>query len=169
MQFSIGDKVLFKRENLKGRVVKINSHYKLTVLSKDGFEINVSVKDLVKIEEGTDKADSYGEVLYPKDISSGVIKSRIKKHRSQNVLKVDLHIELLTSNYHHMDNFEIMQIQLNECSRNIEIALNSKITKIEIVHGIGEGTLRHEVHKILRNYNLRFYVTTDGGATEVFL
>ena len=68
-----------------------------------------------------------------------------------------------------MDNFEIMQIRLNECSRNIEIALNSKITKIEIIHGIGEGTLRHEVHKILRNYNLRFYITTDGGATEVFL
>ena len=64
MDFKIGDKVLFKNENLKGDVVKINSNYKLTVLSSDGFELNVAVKDLVKIEKGTDKATSYGEYTY---------------------------------------------------------------------------------------------------------
>ena len=43
------------------------------------------------------------------------------------------------------------------------------MNRIEIIHGIGEGVLRDEVHNILRNYNLRFYLTKDGGATEVYL
>ena len=168
MQFSVGDKILFKKENIQGEVVKINSLYKVTVLSKDGFEMNVSVKDLVKIEQGTEKATSYGAYFYSKESDSQVIKSQ-KQQRSQSVLKVDLHIELLTSNHQYMDSFEIVQVQLNECHNKIEKALNSKITKIEIIHGIGEGILKDEVHAILRNYNLRFYLTKDGGTTEVYL
>ena len=79
MDFKIGDKVLFKNENLKGEVVKMNSNYKLTVLSSDGFELNIAVKDLVKIEQGTDKATSYGENFYTKDV---VVKSsKIQKKK----------------------------------------------------------------------------------------
>ena len=68
-----------------------------------------------------------------------------------------------------MDNFEIVQIQLNECHKKIKKALSSNINRIEIIHGIGEGVLKKEVHTILRNYNLRFYLTKDGGATHVYL
>ena len=154
MGFSIGDKILFKKEKLEGEIVKINSLYKVTVLSADGFEMNVSVKDIVKIEKGTDQASSYGEVLFSKDSDSKVIKVK-KKEKRNSVLKVDLHIELLTSNHECMDNFEILQIQLNECHKKIQSALNSSITKIEIIHGIGTGMLKKEVHNILKDYNLR--------------
>jgi dsDNA-specific endonuclease/ATPase MutS2 len=75
----------------------------------------------------------------------------------------------LTSNYHLLDNFEIIQIQLNECHNKIEKALNSNRNKMEIIHGIGEGVLKNEVHAILRDYNLRFYLTKDGGVTEVYI
>ena len=104
MLFVVGDKVLFKSEKLKGEIIKINSLYKVLVLTQDGFEVNVSVKDLVKIEEGTDKPSSYGGVLVVKDVKTKNIKPQ-KKQKSHSVLKVDLHIELLTSNYHYMDNF----------------------------------------------------------------
>jgi len=168
MDFKIGDKVLFKNEKLKGEVIKINSNYKLTVLSSDGFELNVAVKDLVKIEKGTDKAISYGENIYTKDIDSRSSKSQ-KKKKSQTVLKIDLHIESLTSNYHYLDNFEIVQLQLNECHKKIQQAINSNISKLIIVHGIGTGVLKSEVHKLLRNYKLRFYLSKDAGATEVMV
>ena len=168
MQFSVGDQILFKKDNLNGKIIRINSPYIATVLSVDGFEMNVSIKDLVKIENGTDKSSSYGKNFYSKDPPSKEIKSK-SQQRSQRVLKVDLHIELLTKNHDYMDSFEIVQIQLNECHKNIEKALNSKITKLEIIHGIGVGVLKNEVHSILRNYNLRFYLTKDGGATEVYL
>ena len=168
MDFKIGDKVLFKNENLKGEVIKISSNYKLTVLSSDGFELNVAVKDLVKIEKGTDKATSYGEYTYTKDVDRRTSKPQ-KRQKSQTVLKVDLHIELLTSNFYYLDNFEIVQMQLNECHKKIQQAINSNISKLIIVHGIGTGVLKLEVHKLLRNYKLRFYLSKDAGATEVMI
>ena len=56
MQFTIGDQVLFKKDDLKGEIIRVNSLYKVTVLTDDGFEMNISIKDLVKVEAGTDKA-----------------------------------------------------------------------------------------------------------------
>ena len=67
MKFSLGDKVLFKKERIEAEVIRINSPYKVRVLSKDGFELNVSVKDLVKVEVGTDNITSYGNRFIFKD------------------------------------------------------------------------------------------------------
>ena len=168
MQFKLGDKILFKTENQKGEIVKINSTYKVTVQTEDGFEVLASIKDLVKVEVNTDKAIAYGNDFHLKDNN---IKSSnsFKRDKSATVLKIDLHIELLSINYQYLDNFEIVQIQLNECHLRIEKALNSNYQKLIIVHGIGTGSLKTEVHKLLRNYNLRFYLSKDAGATEVML
>lgn len=168
MNFKVGDKVLFKTESQKGVIVKINSPYKVIVKTTEGFEVLSSTQKLVKVEENTDKESAYGSYFYTKDKREGK-KTNKKQHRSQTVLKVDLHIELLTPNYHYMDNFEIVQIQLNECHKKIEKALNSNYQKLIIVHGIGTGVLKAEVHKLLNNYKLRYYLSKDAGATEVML
>ena len=168
MEFKVGDKVLFKKETQSGIIIKINSLYKVVVEITDGFEMNVSIKDIIKVEGNTDKSSAYGTHFYTKDMQEN--RSDVsKQQRSQSVLKIDLHIELLTSNYQYLDNFEIVQIQLNECHGKIEKALNSNCQKIIIVHGIGTGVLKAEVHKLLNNYKLRYYLTKDAGATEVML
>ena len=168
MQFKLGDKILFKTENQKGEVVKINSAYKVTVQTEDGFEVTASIKDLVKVEVNTDKAGAYGNHFHQKD-NDNKSSSSFKRDKSSTILKIDLHIELLSGSYQYLDNFEIVQIQLNECHLRIEKALNSNYQKLIIVHGIGTGTLKTEVHKLLSNYNLRFYLSKDAGATEVML
>tara|TARA_B100000902_G_C27016429_1_gene767424 strand:+ start:79 stop:582 length:504 start_codon:yes stop_codon:yes gene_type:complete len=167
MKFSLGDKVLFKRENIEAEVISINSPYKVRVLSEDGFELNVSIKDLVKIEEGTDNISSYGNRFISKDVSRIPKRSRIQQN--QRHLTVDLHIEALRSDYKIIDRSEIIQIQLNECYKTLDKALSSNITKIVIIHGVGQGVLMKAVQNILSSYNLRFYLSQDGGATEVFL
>ena len=48
------------------------------------------------------------------------MKKTQKQQKSQRELKVDLHIELLTPNHQYMDNFEIVQMQLNECHNKIQ-------------------------------------------------
>tara|TARA_B110000459_G_scaffold134790_1_gene147289 strand:- start:69 stop:575 length:507 start_codon:yes stop_codon:yes gene_type:complete len=168
MQFQLGDKILFKTESQKGIIVKINSNYKVTVLTEDGFEVLASVKDLVKVKVDTDKAKAYGNFFLQKD-SKNKSSNSFKRDKSSTILKIDLHIELLIDSYQYLDNFEIVQIQLNECHLKIENALNSNYQKLIIVHGIGTGSLKSEVHKLLRNYNLRFYLSKDAGATEVML
>ena len=168
MIFKVGDKVLFKKDKQSGIIIKVNSLYKVVVETIDGFDILVSVNDLARVEGDTDKSTSYGDVLCQKDKVT-YPKRQDKQQRSQSVLKVDLHIELLTSNYNYMDNFEIIQIQMNECHNKIETALNSNYQKLIIVHGVGTGVLKTEVHNLLNNYKLRYYLSKDGGATEVML
>ena len=167
MIFKVGDKVLFKREKQSGVIIKVNSLYKVLVENADGFKVNISVNDLVRVEGDTDKSISYGEVSCQEDNVTSIKRQAKQPRRSQSVLKVDLHIELLTSNYNYMDNFEIVQIQLNECQNKIEKALNSNCQKLIIVHGVGTGVLKTEVHNLLNNYKLRYYLAKDGGATEV--
>ena len=166
MKFKVGDKVLFKKEKQSGIVIKVNSLYKVVVETIDGFDIIVSVNDLASVEEDTDKSTSYGAISSNKDrvISK---KQPTKQQRSKSVLEVDLHIESLTKTYHYMDNLEILQTQLNECHNKIDKALHSNYQKLIIVHGIGTGVLRNEVHNLLNNYKLRYYLLKDGGATEV--
>ena len=168
MEFKLGDKILFKTENLKGEIVRINSEYKVTVHTEDGFDVLAYIKDLVKIEINTDKDIAYGNYFHQKD-SDNKSGNSFKRDKSATVLKIDLHIELLCGSYRYLDNFEIVQIQLNECHLRIEKALHSNYQKLIIVHGVGAGTLKNEVHRLLRNYNLRFYLSKDAGATEVML
>ena len=168
MQLKIGDKILFKTDSQKGMILKINSKSKVTVKTEDDFEVLSSIKDLVKIEVNTDKITAYGNYFHQKD-NKDISSKSFKRDKSVSVLKIDLHIELLTRNYQYLDNFEIVQIQLNECQKALERAINSNIQKLIIVHGIGVGTLKHEVHKLLRSYDVRFYLTKDAGATEVML
>jgi dsDNA-specific endonuclease/ATPase MutS2 len=168
MEFKVGDNVLFKKEKQSGIITKINSLYKVKIETPEGFEINVSINDIILIDSLTDRSSAYGADFYQKDLPRNK-KPSPKQQRSQTILKVDLHIELLSSDYQYMDNFEIVQFQLKACQQKLEYALNSKITKVVIVHGIGTGVLKKEVHKLLQNYKLRYYLSKDGGATEVML
>jgi len=168
MALLIGDKVFFKKNNFEGEVIKIISAYKVRIISEEGFELTVSINDLVKIEPGTNHSDSYGFNFFIKDFET-YNKKLISKKQNKKDYVIDLHIELLSSNYRNLDDFEIIQIQINECYKKIEEALESNIKKIVIIHGIGKGTLKNKVHEILINYNFRFYLSNDGGSTEIHL
>ena len=43
MSFFVGDTVLFKSEDQHGIITKLNSPYKVTVKTSDGFEVLVSI------------------------------------------------------------------------------------------------------------------------------
>lgn len=172
MKFLLGDNVIFKLNNLKGEIISINSDYRVTVLTEDGFRINVSSKDLVKIDNSKFSIKSYGENFPIKDVDSKVekkISNKIKSKDDRSILKIDLHSELLNIR-NNFSNHEILLHQIEECHKAINNALNSNtITQLEIIHGIGNGRLKEEVHSILNDYNLRYYLTNNGGCTEVFI
>lgn len=171
MNFFLGDKVIFKLNNLKGEIVSINSIHRVTVLTEDGFRIDVSSKDLVKIDNSNLTIKSYGEDFPVKDVDLSVEKKKtqkIKNKDDRSVLKIDLHTESLEI-VDNLTKYEILLYQLEECHKAIINALNSNIIKkIEIVHGIGNGRLKEEVHSILNDYNLRYYLKNNGGSTDVY-
>ena len=55
-----------------------------------------------------------------------------------------------------MQNYEIVQMQIEYCKKELDLAMLKAKHSLEIVHGIGEGVLKEEVHKLLRLYNLSY-------------
>ena len=87
---------------------------------------------------------------------------------------VDLHMEKLSDNFQHMSNFEILTMQLSEFQKWYELAVAHRQPSLVIIHGVGTGKLRDEIHEILKTkrevktfinqYDPRF----GYGATEIF-
>ncbi|NCU06144.1 MAG: Smr/MutS family protein, partial [Chitinophagaceae bacterium] len=63
---------------------------------------------------------------------------------------VDLHIEKISNNWKHLSNFEILTAQLKEFEKYYELAVLHMQPTLIIIHGVGEGKLRDEIHDILR-------------------
>ena len=165
MIFKIGDKILFKKEKQEGIVLEILSKEKILIRNSNGFDIEVFSNDIILFEEETNSPSAYGSNFPQKDKLTNL--NHFKKDYQKVEYKIDLHVEKIIKDYKGMSNFEIVQIQLSVCRRKINELLDKNISKVVIVHGIGAGLLRTEVHNILDEYKLRYYVSRDGGATQV--
>jgi hypothetical protein len=88
--------------------------------------------------------------------------------------EVDLHIERLTDNWVHMSNFEMLTLQLQTFEKYFDLAAAHHLSSMIIIHGVGSGKLRDEIHEILRNKkNVKSFVNQYDprfgyGATEIF-
>jgi hypothetical protein len=99
---------------------------------------------------------------------------RVREHLEPARSVVDLHIEKLADDWKHMSNYEIVSLQLKTFEKYYELALAHHQPTLIVIHGVGEGRLRDEIHDILRlkrevksfvnQYDPRF----GYGATEIY-
>ena len=97
-----------------------------------------------------------------------------KSKKDDVVLEVDLHIEKLVKSFKHMNNFDILNIQVDTARSQLEFAIKNRIPKIVFIHGMGEGVLKSELDYLFGRYpeisfqdaNYRKYGL---GATEVYI
>ena len=87
---------------------------------------------------------------------------------------VDLHIEKLTDSWSHLTNFEILSLQLKAFEKYYELAVAHYQPSLTIIHGVGVGKLRDEIHELLKSKKeVRTFVNQYNhlygyGATEIF-
>lgn len=98
----------------------------------------------------------------------------LRKHGlSPSLLEVDLHIEEITHSIEGLSNAEIVQIQIEHFQKELDKCYLRQQKSIVFIHGIGNGRLKTEIRRILRESNLKFsdgsYERYGSGATEVFL
>jgi len=88
--------------------------------------------------------------------------------------EIDLHIDQLMDNWRGLSNFEILTIQLHEFQRYLDLAIAHKQFSMVVIHGVGKGKLRDEIHQILqhtpevRNFVNQYDIRYGYGATEIF-
>ncbi|HEY8783647.1 MAG TPA: Smr/MutS family protein [Mucilaginibacter sp.] len=66
--------------------------------------------------------------------------------------ETDLHIEKLRDDYQFLSNTEILNIQLTHFNKTLDAAIVHQLPEITFIHGAGNRTLRHEIHKILSKH-----------------
>ena len=166
--FNVGDEVVFIHSKDYGVVTKLFNNNKVFVEDSSGFNTLVDNSEIIKYSKDTNTVHSFGKMNFIKDNDNKRTSKKLTTNNN-NVRIIDLHIENISDHFHLMESFEIVQLQLKKCEKALDDALKSSTYKLIIVHGIGEGVLKNEVHNILRSYNLRFFISTNGGSTEVML
>lgn len=89
--------------------------------------------------------------------------------------EVDLHIERIREDYQFLSNSEILKYQLEHFHRSLDAAIVHKIGSIIFIHGVGNGTLRNEIHKVASQHpQVRTFMDAHKekfgyGATELIL
>lgn len=97
------------------------------------------------------------------------------KRDEPGILEVDLHIHELVDSYSHLSNTEIITIQLARFKHVMESNVNNKGRKLVFIHGVGSGTLKTEVRKLLdreyrkHNYQDASFKEYGYGATMVIV
>ena len=102
--------------------------------------------------------------------SASKIKENIPPARSV----VDLHIEKLMDRNSHLTNAEILHFQIEAFEKWVELAQLNHLPSMIIIHGVGTGKLKNEIHELLKvKKGVKSFVNQYSdfygyGATEVF-
>jgi hypothetical protein len=134
--------------------------------NEPSFTINLYESYPDKIEEVAPDYNYLGGLFY----NVKRIKEKLPPARSV----VDLHIEKLTDNYKTLSNFEILTIQLNHFEKFYHLAVVNRQPNLIVIHGVGTGKLRMEIHEILKlkrevkSFANQYHPNFGFGATEIF-
>lgn len=172
--FRKGDRVQALDDELEGRVISADRNH-VVLETPEGLELRVDADTLIKIPDRINFNMPNG--AYRKEEDRKVKNSRRiprKKERSTAVLEVDLHIEKLIASPQRVSPFEILDIQLAAAKNQIEFAFRKRIQRVVLIHGVGEGVLKAELHTLLRRFEgVTFgdadYANYGLGATEVYI
>jgi hypothetical protein len=98
-----------------------------------------------------------------------------KKEIERPQKEIDLHIEKLRDDYQFLNKDEILKIQLQHFHKALDAAIVHKQPSIVFIHGVGNGTLRYEIQKVVsKHQQVKTYLDAHKekygyGATEVVL
>ncbi len=87
---------------------------------------------------------------------------------------IDLHIEKLADEWKQMSNYAKLDLQLKTFEKYYELAVLHRQSQLIVVHGMGTGKLRDEIHDILRlkkevkSFVNQYHPSFGYGATEIY-
>lgn len=106
---------------------------------------------------------------------SGRPKGSTKQRKGRKLDAIDLHAESLGISIQKLSNFEILSRQMQALENAIDRAVMQRQTSLVVIHGVGTGKLKEEVHLLLNGHpSVAFFQHNwrpkhGWGATEAFL
>lgn len=176
MRLEIGNKVAVLDDVLKGIVIQIEEE-NISIETEDGMVLQFKPNELVKIETDQYELSKFSDINNPllkeKAKEEHKKKTTFKKDKNEIILEVDLHINQLVKSTRGMDNYDMLNLQLDTAKQKIEFAIRKRISKLVFIHGVGEGVLKSELVRLLNKYPVKYYDASYKkyglGATEVYV
>jgi|TARA_B110000902_G_scaffold247725_1_gene304110 hypothetical protein len=187
MIFNVGDKVRFLNSDGYGIITKILGSNTVELENNFGFQEEYEISELVSERKQEDyqtenlsfdyqiKSKINAEKNSKKNLDLKRKFKHLEKYGSKERVVIDLHIENLIDTHNGMSNSEILKIQMTHFKLFLNKSIDKKQRKIVVIHGVGEGVLRHEIRKELDIYHPYFeyydasYDEFGYGATEIRL
>ncbi len=168
-----GDIVSIIDDNAEGVVKQVNADGTVIIEDDDGFEMVYETRELVKVNDEN-------HLQYDRSVNSTYLdKDDINRKRNpvrhkKDLVEVDLHIEELIDDHRGWTNAEIIEFQLEKFEKVLSSAFQTRKRKMIVIHGRGDGILRHEIRKKLHDYpGIEVYDASykeyGQGATEILL
>jgi len=106
--------------------------------------------------------------------SSSISTKKENRLPLHETMEIDIHIEKICSQYKKMNPLEILNYQLSYFEQKLNEAMKDGYKKLLVIHGKGNGVLKKEIWKIIREeYRLKIedspYFYNQGGASIIFL
>ena len=187
MNFKIGDKVRFLNSDGHGIITKILDFERVELENNFGFLEDYKISELVPERKQEDYQTE--NLAFDQEVKSKINSKKTNKknfnlkrkfrhleiYGSKERVVLDLHIENLIDSHNGMSNSAILKIQMTYFKSFLNKSIDKKQRKIVVIHGVGEGVLRHEIRKELDIYHPYFeyydasYDDFGYGATEIRL
>ena len=187
MNLKIGDKVRFLNSDGHGIITKILDLERVELENNFGFLEEYKISELVPERKQEDYQTE--NLTFDKEIKSKINAEKtnnknfdlkrkfrhLQRYGSKEIVVLDLHIENLIDSHNGMSNSAILKIQMTHFKTFLNKSIDKKQRKIVVIHGVGEGVLRHEIRKELDIYHPYFeyydasYDEFGYGATEIRL
>lgn len=153
MQYKPGDKISFMNQEGGGVIKDILSNFRLIVTSDDGFDVTVSVDEIMPLRNKSvytisskwiDEKEKYG--------------AKVPERKKEEVWEVDLHLHEITDTERFVTDHEKLQYQLSYFRKCMDEAIVYRIKKVIFIHGVGKGTLKQEIVRMLKGYErIKYY------------
>jgi len=143
---------------------KDSSYSEIPILEKNAMLVDVSIEKTKEVAIQKELGKSMELIPKKKLLKSPKIVGKIEikqekrnKNRNRSRVELDLHIEKLGVGFKGKSNGQIVQLQLDAARDFIDKSVMSGKRELILVHGVGNGTLKKEVHKLLKSYyGIRF-------------
>lgn len=156
MKFHVGQRVVFLREQGGGQILSVETKGNYRVEDEDGFTRTVHFSEL-----GPVLGDHY---ILPESVDEiarrekKTVRGQSKPKQAQEVMEIDLHIEELVDSHAGWSNAEILSRQMITFQNAYLKTRRLRKRKLVVIHGVGEGVLRHEVRAWLdQQEGLKYY------------
>jgi hypothetical protein len=153
---------------LKIKPAKLFAHIG-DILTKGDASFSYLLVDDFKIKPKPEKQEKFELPKKPDYITTGSAKKI-----EAPVSVIDLHIEQLIPDAKGLSNAEIIKIQLDTFSKYLHLAIVHRQERLAVIHGLGKGKLKDEVHRILKRtpevriFTNEWHGSYGCGATEVY-